>query len=174
MHARGDGLHQYLDAAIEEYCCVCLNDSFNESPHAEMGTNVKKKGRAEPALRFALHRFHEANHGNVSNYGVVGGCLAGHQWRTRSYDATNVIYASVWEFWKGEEHWAKFPTCRCITHWNAAGNIIEALLGAAWIHPHYQQGQDLDALQLSDAHKDSAGYHGSLFASVQNCPCLRM
>ena len=60
VHARGDGLNQYLDAAIEEYCCVCLNDSFNESPHAEMGTNVKKKGRAKPALWFALHRFHEA------------------------------------------------------------------------------------------------------------------
>ena len=45
----------------------------------------------------------------LSHYGAVGGCLAGHQWRTRSYDATNVIYASVWEYWKGEEHWAKFP-----------------------------------------------------------------
>ena len=52
--------NRYLDAAIEEYCCVCLNDSFNESPHAEMGTNVEKKGRATPALWFALHRFHEA------------------------------------------------------------------------------------------------------------------
>jgi hypothetical protein len=60
LHARGDGLNQYLDATIEEYCCVCLNDSFNESPHAEMGTNVKKKQRAKPGLWFALHRFQEA------------------------------------------------------------------------------------------------------------------
>lgn len=60
MHARGDGINQYLDAAIEEYCCVCLNDSFNESPHAEMGTIVQKKHSAKPALWFALHRFHEA------------------------------------------------------------------------------------------------------------------
>ena len=60
VHARGDGLNQYLDAAIEACCCVCLNDSFNESPHAEMSTNVKNKGKAKPAIWFALRRFHEA------------------------------------------------------------------------------------------------------------------
>ena len=60
VHADGGGLDRYLDAAIEEYCCACLNDSFNESPHAEMNTIVKKKSRSRPGLWFALHRFGEA------------------------------------------------------------------------------------------------------------------
>ena len=88
----------------------------------------------------------------LSHYSAVGGCLAGHQWEERSHDATNVIYAMVWEYWKGEEHFLKFPTCNSIT----AGNIVEALLGVAWIHLHHNEGQDLDALLVSDALKEKA------------------
>ena len=92
----------------------------------------------------------------LSHYGAVGGCSAGHNWVDKSYDATNVIYAAVWEYWKGAEHWSQFPSCQKITHWNTAGNIVEALLGVAWIHLHHPQGQDLDAIEVSDAEKEEA------------------
>ena len=57
----------------------------------------------------------------LSHYGAVGGCSAGHQWKEKSHDGTNVIYSSVWEYWKGEEHYSKFWKCRSITNWNTAG-----------------------------------------------------
>jgi hypothetical protein len=92
----------------------------------------------------------------LSYYGAVGCCLADQEWAERSYDATHVIYASVWEYWKGEGHWSRFPGCASITNWNSAGNIIEALLGVAWIHIHHRQGQDLDAIQVSDFQQEQA------------------
>ena len=57
----------------------------------------------------------------LSHYGAVGGCSAGHQWKEKSHDGTNVIYSSVWEYWKGEEHYSKFWKCRSITNRNTAG-----------------------------------------------------
>ena len=68
-----------------------------------------------------------------SHFGAVRGYGAGHLWRIYSYDATNVVYASVWELWKLEERSGRFPYCRSITNVNIAGNIVEALLGIAWI-----------------------------------------
>jgi hypothetical protein len=88
-----------------------------------------------------------------SHYGVVGGCLSRHQWEESSYDATNVIYSSMWEYWKG--------TCRSNTQLNNVGNIVEVLLGVAWIHLHHH---DMDlAWCCLDTHQDSVVYHGCFF-----------
>ena len=92
----------------------------------------------------------------LSHYGAVGGCSAAHEWREKSFDAMNVIYSSAWEYWKGEANISKFPSCKSITHWNTAGNVVEALLGVAWIHLHLPEGHYLDAIYVSDAEQKQA------------------
>jgi hypothetical protein len=69
----------------------------------------------------------------LSHYGAQNGLSAGYCWQTKSYDATNVIYAGVWEAWKDAEHFQAYPCCGNITSVNNAGNTMEAVLGVAWL-----------------------------------------
>ena len=103
----------------------------------------------------------------LSHYGAVGGLVAGHQREHKSYDATNVPYATVWEYWKLEEVYKEFLRCRGITNVNTAGNIMEALLGIAWIFAWEKEilpfKNKITWGSFSDCEKDSVGYHGSFF-----------
>ena len=92
----------------------------------------------------------------LSHYGAVGGCSAGYQWMEKNHDAENVNYACLWEYWKGEEQSSKFTACGSIIHWNTAGNIIEALIGVAWIHLHHPKEQHLDAIYVNGNLQDVA------------------
>ena len=113
-----------------------------------------------------LLQLHERVRRLFSHFGAVRALAAGHLWPQLSYDATNVVYASVWELWKLEERSKRFPHCRSITNPKSAGNIVEALLGIAWICRHEPQGSFMCQCQwiLKDkSQQDSAGYHGSFF-----------
>ena len=66
----------------------------------------------------------------LSHYG------AAEQWQTNYVDEYNVINAAVWESWKDEEDCEAYPWCRSITSSNMASNILETLLGAAWVWRH--------------------------------------
>ena len=113
-----------------------------------------------------LLQLHERVRRLFSHFGAVRALAAGHLWPQLSYDATNVVYASVWELWKLEERSERFPYCRSITNVKSAGNIVEALLGIAWICRHEPQGSFMCQCQwiLKDkSQQDSAGYHGSFF-----------
>ena len=92
----------------------------------------------------------------LSHYGAVGGTSAGPNWREQSTDSMNLIYATVWERWKGEEQWEKFHTCRSITHWNTAGNLVELLMGVGFIHRHHREGQVLDAIWVTETQHEQA------------------
>lgn len=61
---------------------------------------------------------------------------------------------------------AKMATAKMGIVWWDAGNIVEAVLGVAWIHTHHHAAGNLDALVVSDAHQDSVGDHGSLFSNT--------
>ena len=89
----------------------------------------------------------------LSHYGAVRGLAAGGMWQTNSYDATNCIYGSVWEYWKMDTNSQKFPNCHSITNSNTAGNLLEAIMGIAWIHQHHCG--DMDALSVSRACEDN-------------------
>ena len=113
-----------------------------------------------------LLQLHERVRRLFSHFGAVRALAAGHLWPRRSHDATNVVYASVWELWKLEERSKRFPHCRSITNPKSAGNIVEALLGIAWICRHEPKGSFMCQSQwiLEDkSEQDSAGYHGSFF-----------
>ena len=113
-----------------------------------------------------LLQLHETVRRLFSHFGAVRALAAGHLWPQLSYDATNVVYASVWELWKLEERSKRFPHCRSITNPKSAGNIVEALLGIAWICRHEPKGSFMCQSQwiLEDkSEQDSAGYHGSFF-----------
>jgi len=62
----------------------------------------------------------------LASYGAV---RSGGDW----FDANNVIYAQVFEYWKSQEVWNRFSSCRQVTELNSAGNIMEAILGTAWL-----------------------------------------
>ena len=120
------------------------------------GVNVMVKDHVMTFVEVYLLSLGEKSRRLLSHYGAVNGCFAGHEWREMSYDANNLIYASVWEYWKGEEHYLGCPTCRNITNCKSAGNILEALLGAAWLHLHHPSAQALDAIYVTDAHQEEA------------------
>ena len=92
----------------------------------------------------------------LSHYGAVGGMSAGTNWRDQSTDSTNLIYATVWEHWKREEQQEQFHTCRSITNWNTAGNLVELLMGVGFIYCHHPEGKPLDALSVTQKHHDQA------------------
>ena len=75
----------------------------------------------------------------LSRYGAVGAVAAGHQWHTESFDPTNVIFAMVWEFWLQESHHEKFQSCRNITNCVTAGDILECIMGSAWLWKCHNQ-----------------------------------
>ena len=106
-----------------------------------------------------------------SHFGAVRGLDAGYLWAHYSHDATNVVYASVWELWKLEEVSGRFPICRSITNVNTAGNVVEALLGIAWIFRYELERSSfmskISWLLWDESQQDSVGYHGSFFSSVQ-------
>ena len=89
----------------------------------------------------------------LSHYGAVHGLAAGGMWLTNSHDATNGIYGAVWEYWKMDTDSRKFPYCHSITNSNTAGNLLEAIMGLAWIHQHHCG--DMDALSVSRACEDN-------------------
>jgi hypothetical protein len=70
----------------------------------------------------------------LAMHGAIYGCKAGLEWKKHSEDFTNAIYAGMWEYWKSEER--KHPYCENITGCNTAGNVVEALMGVAWLHLH--------------------------------------
>ena len=107
-----------------------------------------------------------------SHFGAVRGYGAGDLWELYSYDATNVVYASVWELWKLEEVKGMYPFCRSITNAQSAGNVVEAMLGIAWISRYQRDrssfiNESSQFLRLDASQQDSVGYHGSFFSSAQ-------
>lgn len=57
LHASGEKSDRALMAEILSYAICCLNDSFCESPHAELTAVVLKKRRGLPPLWFSMIRY---------------------------------------------------------------------------------------------------------------------
>ena len=89
----------------------------------------------------------------LASFGAVHGIRSGGDWASGSHDAGNVIYASVWEAWKAELPQHACWYARSVTNVNSAGNILEGVMGAAWIWQHRKA-----ALQ------DAASFHSMLVA----------
>jgi hypothetical protein len=94
------------------------------------------KGRFMDYVETKLLQLSEGARSCLSHYGAQNGLSAGYSWQTKSYDATNVIYAGVWEAWKDVEHFQAYPRCRKVTAVNDAGKTMEAVLGVAWLQVH--------------------------------------
>ncbi len=87
-------------------------------------------------IESSVLRLKEKSRRCLAMYGAVRGLASGSSWQSDSYDASNCIYAGVWTTWKGETPWNKCPTAQGITNINSAGNVMEAMLGVAWLHKH--------------------------------------
>ena len=69
----------------------------------------------------------------LASFGAVNGMASGRDWASLSLDAGNAVYAGVWEAWKAELDWQACPTAASISNVNTAGNVLEAMMGAAWL-----------------------------------------
>jgi hypothetical protein len=58
------------------------------------------KGRFMDYVETKLLQLSEGARSCLSHYGAQNGLSAGYSWQTKSYDATKVIHAGVWEAWK--------------------------------------------------------------------------
>jgi hypothetical protein len=107
----------------------------------------------------------------LSHYGAQNGLSAGYCWETKSHDATNVIYAGVWEAWKDAEHFQAYPRCRNITSVNNAGNTMKGVLGVARLQV-YERGDIASeaVLRRRLAHDEMHTYMG-VAAEVFNFLC---
>ena len=95
----------------------------------------------------------------LASFGAVNG-LSCPNFARSGTDRLNVIYASVWEVWKGEVPTHVGPVAVTVTHACSAGNVIEAMMGAGWLYAY--DGQCVGG--LSDAASFSRTLRAAGFA----------
>ena len=89
------------------------------------------EGRLLEFIDETLLQLREKERRLLAMYGAVHGLSSGSSWQYISYDATNCIYAGVWEMWQMQlppNH--RPPTAQSMTNCNTAGNAMEGTLGA--------------------------------------------